>query len=570
MNTENTKFSGFIEPRDNFYCLPNWIFVFLTKIIGDFPIQRSSILGVLEYLLKWNFRIENRKTKHGLSSKEICKGYTSGKIHEDKGTGLNPRTISKVLTILIELNIVIQSSVERKSYYRINEKIIHSTKQKFPIMIGKETLKFSDISKGYFKVPNWFTDCFCQKNDFWLRTVILYLFRHTWGYQNQSGVWLEIDDFSKGRKDIDGGRYDSGIGNDEASIFKALNEARELGWIVWTDRHYGEYSRRLFNLRFPNSVVSDDNEFLGQLPWEDDIDYQNWKDENKILRSIQDRNEKNIFHRSSSQKNGGELCNYLEAELVPKNNQIACENENISCQVASNACEDANISCQNVNKGCENVVITCENNQATCDNVKNGCTNVVFSSDKETYKKDTNEEIEQKTKETISPNDTIDDEEILSSAFIAGSQYHFLHSNDITSPMLDKICLLKMPDEDVFAWILQDYADFNRKTILESKGKSSENIKLTHGCVVNRLRDRDEPSPKYIKLARLKIWEWIELCRVFTSFEYQHDPEQFIDISLMGQVPIFREIYGRDVFSLLPPDLSKFLKDLLLKEKNYE
>lgn len=63
--------------------------------------------------------------------------------------------------------------------------------------------------------------------------VVLYILRHTWGYQEYDDAKkITMDEFMRGRKRRDGSRIDSGVGMSEPAIRKALSDAEAHGLIV--------------------------------------------------------------------------------------------------------------------------------------------------------------------------------------------------------------------------------------------------------------------------------------------------------------------------------------------------
>ena len=60
--------------------------------------------------------------------------------------------------------------------------------------------------------------------------VVLYVLRHTWGFQDQ---WKKItlDEFENGRKRKDGSRMDGGVGMRKQAILKGIERAVEDGFL---------------------------------------------------------------------------------------------------------------------------------------------------------------------------------------------------------------------------------------------------------------------------------------------------------------------------------------------------
>jgi hypothetical protein len=63
--------------------------------------------------------------------------------------------------------------------------------------------------------------------------IILYIFRHTWGFQEFGTLKrLTTDEFMKGRKRSDGTRYDQGTGLSDWGVKDGIAKALKHGYIV--------------------------------------------------------------------------------------------------------------------------------------------------------------------------------------------------------------------------------------------------------------------------------------------------------------------------------------------------
>src|SRR5205807_4456594 len=63
--------------------------------------------------------------------------------------------------------------------------------------------------------------------------VVLYILRHTWGYQEYDAAkHITIDEFVNGRKRRDGTRMDIGTGLSERAVINGLALAEKHGFIV--------------------------------------------------------------------------------------------------------------------------------------------------------------------------------------------------------------------------------------------------------------------------------------------------------------------------------------------------
>lgn len=90
---------------------------------------------------------------------------------------------------------------------------------------------FEPPKTNFFKVPNIFWDI--EDLTVHERFVLLYILRHTWGYQ-EFGIYkrITIDEFQNGRKTHDGNRMDKGCGVSRGGISNALTRLAELGYIL--------------------------------------------------------------------------------------------------------------------------------------------------------------------------------------------------------------------------------------------------------------------------------------------------------------------------------------------------
>jgi hypothetical protein len=90
---------------------------------------------------------------------------------------------------------------------------------------------FKPPEANYFKVPNMFWDI--EDLTIHERFVLLYILRHTWGYQ-EFGIYkaITIDEFQNGRKTSDGKRMDKGCGVSRGAISQALTALASKGYIL--------------------------------------------------------------------------------------------------------------------------------------------------------------------------------------------------------------------------------------------------------------------------------------------------------------------------------------------------
>ena len=94
---------------------------------------------------------------------------------------------------------------------------------------------------GYTKLPHELIDLMPYMSDAELR-VILYVLRHTWGYQEidnelslnkiRGGKKITIDEFMHGRKRKDGSRMDNGTGLSDRGVKNGLEQAVKHGYLI--------------------------------------------------------------------------------------------------------------------------------------------------------------------------------------------------------------------------------------------------------------------------------------------------------------------------------------------------
>ena len=123
---------------------------------------------------------------------------------------------------------------------------------------------------NYFIVPKSWPDLTHDVTHAAVMLVVEYLIRHGWGFNN-SGIWLTVDEFVHGRLyKTSNQRYDNGVGFDVATVYRALNEAIQRGWIVWAEKYESGISKRLFSLHLISMNVDTSGQCLSQVPWESD------------------------------------------------------------------------------------------------------------------------------------------------------------------------------------------------------------------------------------------------------------------------------------------------------------
>jgi hypothetical protein len=94
---------------------------------------------------------------------------------------------------------------------------------------------------GFTKLPHEFIEEMPKMSDTELR-IVLYILRHTWGYQeidNETsrrkigrGKKITTDEFMHGRKRQDGSRMDSGTGLSDRGVKNGIEQAIRHGYII--------------------------------------------------------------------------------------------------------------------------------------------------------------------------------------------------------------------------------------------------------------------------------------------------------------------------------------------------
>jgi hypothetical protein len=101
--------------------------------------------------------------------------------------------------------------------------------------MNKKFAGFPKPEQNWSKLPHCLIDALPQITTLAEMKVVLYVLRHTWGYQ-EFADWeakrISTDEFMNGRKRRDGTRMDNGVGMSKPSIFDGLKRAVEHGFLV--------------------------------------------------------------------------------------------------------------------------------------------------------------------------------------------------------------------------------------------------------------------------------------------------------------------------------------------------
>lgn len=112
-------------------------------------------------------------------------------------------------------------------------------KKEKPVFLG-----FNTSFKGFSQLPNeWLDEIISQIDNIAELKVVLYIYRHTWGFQEKKInpddpakhdeiKRITTDEFMHGRKKADGTRMDRGTGLSKHSVIDGLRNAVKHGYIL--------------------------------------------------------------------------------------------------------------------------------------------------------------------------------------------------------------------------------------------------------------------------------------------------------------------------------------------------
>lgn len=113
---------------------------------------------------------------------------------------------------------------------------------------------FTEPKENWSKLPHQLVDAFPLIETLGEALVILYVLRHTWGFQDQEKR-ITTDEFQRGRKRKDGTRLDHGTGLSAPTVRTSIKKAIKHGFLaVETDARDKARTRKFYSL---NMVVKD-------------------------------------------------------------------------------------------------------------------------------------------------------------------------------------------------------------------------------------------------------------------------------------------------------------------------
>jgi len=112
---------------------------------------------------------------------------------------------------------------------------------------------FTEPKSNFSKLPHQFIEILPRIETKGEMAVILYILRHTWGFQD-SHKKITLDEFENGRKRADGTRMDGGTGLSRPTILDGLARAEEHGFInVECDGSDKARVKKVYSLRMEGS-----------------------------------------------------------------------------------------------------------------------------------------------------------------------------------------------------------------------------------------------------------------------------------------------------------------------------
>ncbi len=264
-------FTGFTRPKANFYRLPNDWF----DLWRELRLQsgRSRILGplkVTEFVIQATWGEQNFGAPTPLSLHDFEYGRRSGRQRLDAGTGLSRTAIRTALAQAVDWQLLEQAAPDGRTHTYLPKMAAPEdtdTDTQEEDSLPADFSGFADPQADFFMVPKQWQALCTTVNSEVLLLLMEYLFRHTWGWQGNTGLcWLTDDDIAAGRQyrmgERAGQRYDQGIGYSARALAPALTEAVARGWLVWryTTANRREYALRLATI--PATQIAPDGEWL--------------------------------------------------------------------------------------------------------------------------------------------------------------------------------------------------------------------------------------------------------------------------------------------------------------------
>lgn len=115
---------------------------------------------------------------------------------------------------------------------------------------------FSKPESNWSKLPHQLIEAMPLVETLGEFKVIVYILRHTWGYQEfDVSKRITLDEFENGRKKSDGTRLDGGTGLSKPTIIDGLRRAEEHGFIIVEEGGDAGRVKKLYRLNMSNSFT---------------------------------------------------------------------------------------------------------------------------------------------------------------------------------------------------------------------------------------------------------------------------------------------------------------------------
>lgn len=142
---------------------------------------------------------------------------------------------------------------------------------------------FEQPTENYSKLPHQMIAALPRVTSLAELKVILYILRHTWGYQQyEKPRRISMDEFVHGRKLQSGGRIDPGVGMTENSVRSGLANAIEHGFIsVYEDNSDQGRVTRFYEIRMSGDGTPSKVAPQKLHPSPSEVAPRTWKDKPK-------------------------------------------------------------------------------------------------------------------------------------------------------------------------------------------------------------------------------------------------------------------------------------------------
>ena len=182
---------------------------------------------------------------------------------------------------------------------------------------------FEHPKENWSKIPHTLIEAMPNITSLGEMKVILYLLRHTWGFQDIGEFKkITLDEFAKGRKRKDRSRYDSGTGLSIPTIRKGLKQAIDHGFIlIETDNSDKARQKNYYMLK-----MADGPDVENSLPPE-------CKNLSPRLKESLPRTEKDTIERNSKKDTLSAIAEVepstpIKGKTKPQSSLPDCENLN--------------------------------------------------------------------------------------------------------------------------------------------------------------------------------------------------------------------------------------------------